>query len=159
MRDKEDGNRLNGRRQYLPAGIVLLGVSVFWVVGIFGGLRVLHSPVAPLSVLIWLYVMLAAVALSAVAAALAITDISRRFRRRPRPAVEEHARELKPSSSPDSQKPGSQKPGSQKSSSQKPSAQRIRLLPGKKQPDPALMRHTQSVRHGKSMQDTGRRVS
>lgn len=86
MKDRVGGQRpgFGGRGQYLPAAIVLFGVCVFWIVGILGGLRVLHSPEPALSVLIWLYVMLAAVALSIVAAALAIIDISRRLRRRRR---------------------------------------------------------------------------
>ncbi len=94
MRDRVGGNwpGLDGRLQYLPAGIVLLGVSVFWFVGILGGLAVLRSPAPALSVLIWLYVMLAAVALSVIAAALAMLDIAVRYRRRsPRVARERGA--------------------------------------------------------------------
>lgn len=90
MKDRVGGNwpGLDGRLQYLPAAIVLLGVSVFWFVGILGGLRVLYSPAPALSMLIWLYIMLAAVGLSVIAAALAMLDIAVRHRRRSRLAAQ-----------------------------------------------------------------------
>lgn len=86
MEDRIGGNRTDfgGKAEFVPAAAVLVGVGVFWLAGFLGGLAVLHSPAGMISVLMWLYIMLAAVALSVVAAALAIFDISRRLKRRRR---------------------------------------------------------------------------
>ncbi|WP_051298354.1 hypothetical protein [Arthrobacter castelli] len=85
MEDRIGGNRpdFGGKAEFVPAAAVLVGVCVFWLAGLLGGLAVLHSPGASMiSVLVWLYIMLAAVALSVVAAALSIFDITRRLKRR-----------------------------------------------------------------------------
>ncbi|WP_155852786.1 hypothetical protein [Arthrobacter sp. H14] len=149
MKDRVGGQRsgFGGRRQYLPAAIVLVGVSMFWIVGILGGLRVLHSPEPALTVLIWLYVMLAAVALSIVAAALAIIDITRRLRRHRqqeaaeqqyfqntvlRPGPQPRMRDVAPPKEAAPRKRDSQPPARQPSVQQpkpEPSAQQVKREP------------------------------
>ncbi|WP_146065716.1 hypothetical protein [Arthrobacter pityocampae] len=64
-------------RGHRRAAYALAGVGVFWAVGLFGGLRILHSASSPMTTLVVLYVMLAAVALSLVVAAAAVAELGR----------------------------------------------------------------------------------
>ncbi|MDQ0733560.1 hypothetical protein [Arthrobacter agilis] len=66
------------------AAYALIGVGIFWAVGLFGGLRILHSASSPMTTLVVLYVMLAAVALSLVIAAAAVAELGRQAAQRRR---------------------------------------------------------------------------
>lgn len=59
------------------AAYALAGVALFWVVGLLGGLRVLHSASSPMATLVLLYAMLAIVILSMVIAAAAMSELGR----------------------------------------------------------------------------------
>lgn len=62
----------------------LAGVAVFWVVGLLGGFRVLHSAASPMTTLILLYLMLAVIVLSFAIAAAALLELGRQTARRRR---------------------------------------------------------------------------
>jgi len=64
-------------RGHRRAAASLAGVGVFWAVGLFGGLRILHSASSPMTMLVLLYVMLAVVAFSFVVAAAAMAELGR----------------------------------------------------------------------------------
>jgi hypothetical protein len=66
------------------AAYALGGVGVFWVVGLLGGLRILHGASTPMTTLVMLYLMLVVVALSLVIAAAAVTHLSRQAAERRR---------------------------------------------------------------------------
>lgn len=68
-------------RDALPSMMALVGVAVFWVIGAVGGISYLHAASSPMAMLIGLYVMLGAVAVSIIIATLGITDLTRRFSR------------------------------------------------------------------------------
>ena len=70
-----------GRRR---AGCALAAVALFWVVGLLGGLQVLHGAASPLTTLVLLYVMLALVVLSFVVTAAAVMELWRQSARRRR---------------------------------------------------------------------------
>ena len=64
-------------RGHRRAAYALLGVGVFWAVGLLGGLRILHSASSPMTTLVFLYVMLDVIALSFVVAAAAVAELGR----------------------------------------------------------------------------------
>lgn len=66
--------------QYAPALSALAVVGLFWMAGALGWLKVLRESDSPLQMLIWLYVMLAAVIGSIVIGSLAFMDLQRRFK-------------------------------------------------------------------------------
>lgn len=82
----EDGLWLMVKRwmrwEYVPALTVIFLVAVFWTAGALGWLSVLTVSGSPLAVLVWMYVMLAAVAASIILGGAAIFDLVRRTRRR-----------------------------------------------------------------------------
>jgi hypothetical protein len=67
--------------QYFPAGAVLTVVLMFWVVGILGGLSLLHNNQPPLTTLTWLLFVYGAAVLTPLAGILAAVDLVRRWRR------------------------------------------------------------------------------
>ena len=67
--------------QYFPAAAVLAAVLIYWTVGFLGGLSLLHNNQPPLTTLSWLLFVYASVALTPLAAALAVLDLVRRWRR------------------------------------------------------------------------------
>lgn len=67
--------------QYFPASAVLAAVLIYWTVGFLGGLSLLHNNQPPLTTLTWLLLVYASVALTPLAAALAVLDLVRRCRR------------------------------------------------------------------------------
>ncbi len=71
-------------RGHRRAAYALLGVGAFWAVGLFGGLRILHTASSPMTTLVLLYVMLAVVALSLVVAAAAVAELGRQAAQRRR---------------------------------------------------------------------------
>ncbi|MHA7262235.1 hypothetical protein ACX80W_03410 [Arthrobacter sp. TMN-37] len=75
---------LNKHRDFLPSVGALLGVSLFWITGISGGLRLLNGFRSPLAALVGLYLMLILVVASLVVAAWGYRELRRRlaYRRR-----------------------------------------------------------------------------
>lgn len=71
-------------RGHRRATYALAGVGVFWAVGLFGGLRILHSASSPMTTLVVLYMMLAVVALSLVVAGAAVAELGRQAAERHR---------------------------------------------------------------------------
>lgn len=69
------------RNQYFPAGAVLAAVILFWLVGILGGLSLLHNNQPPLTTLTWLLFVYTAAVLTPLAGLLAAVDLIRRWRR------------------------------------------------------------------------------
>ncbi|MFP5312494.1 MAG: hypothetical protein ACLGH7_08835, partial [Actinomycetes bacterium] len=69
------------RNQYFPAGAVLAAVILFWLVGILGGLSLLHNNQPPLTTLTWMLFVYAAAVLTPLAGLLAAVDLLRRWRR------------------------------------------------------------------------------
>ncbi|MGK3648753.1 hypothetical protein [Pseudarthrobacter enclensis] len=69
------------RNQYFPAGAVLAGVVLFWLVGVLGGLSLLHNNQPPLTTLTWLLFVYTAAVLTPLAGLLAALDLFRRWRR------------------------------------------------------------------------------
>jgi len=69
------------RNQYFPAGAVLAAVILFWLVGILGGLSLLHNNQPPLTTLTWLLFVYTAAVLTPLAGLLAAVDLFRRWRR------------------------------------------------------------------------------
>jgi hypothetical protein len=69
------------RNQYFPAGAVLAGVILFWLVGVLGGLSLLHNNQPPLTTLTWLLFVYTAAVLTPLAGLLAALDLFRRWRR------------------------------------------------------------------------------
>lgn len=78
------GRSMGFDRGHRRAAYALAGVGVFWAVGLFGGLRILHSASSPMTTLVVLYVMLAVVALSLVVAAAAVAHLGRQAAERRR---------------------------------------------------------------------------
>lgn len=72
---------LKGCRAALSSIMALLGVAVFWAVGVVGGIGFLREASSPLVMLAGLYVMLSAVAASIIVATLSLTELARRFSR------------------------------------------------------------------------------
>lgn len=66
----------------LPALVVLLAVAVFWIGGSLEWFEMLRVPENAVGNVIWLYLILAAVAGSIVLAGGALVDLARRVRRR-----------------------------------------------------------------------------
>ena len=71
-------------RGHRRAAYALIGVGIFWAVGLFGGLRILHTASSPMTTLVLLYVMLAVVALTLVVAAAAVAELGRHAAQRRR---------------------------------------------------------------------------
>lgn|GEM_PF-1053187 len=69
------------RNQYFPAGAVLAAVILFWLVGILGGLSLLHNNQPPLTTLTWMLFVYTAAVLTPLAGLLAALDLVRRWRR------------------------------------------------------------------------------
>jgi hypothetical protein len=67
--------------QYFPAAAVLAAVVLFWLVGLLGGLSLLHNNQPPLTTLTWMLFVYTAAVLSPLAGILAATDLLRRWRR------------------------------------------------------------------------------
>lgn len=65
-----------------PALLVLLAVVAFWIGGSLEWFQLLSVPENAVGSVIWLYLMLAAVAGSIVLAGGAVADLARRMRRR-----------------------------------------------------------------------------
>ncbi|MBE0011136.1 MULTISPECIES: hypothetical protein [unclassified Arthrobacter] len=63
----------------LPSIIALVAVTVFWVVGLAGGMSLLREHQPPLTTLIGLYLMLALAAFSIIIAVLAASDLAGRL--------------------------------------------------------------------------------
>ncbi|WP_434992562.1 hypothetical protein [Arthrobacter sp. Ld5] len=78
------GRSMGFDRGHRRAAYALAGVGVFWAVGLFGGLRILHGASSPMTTLVVLYVMLAVVALSLVVAAAAVAELGRQAAERRR---------------------------------------------------------------------------
>jgi hypothetical protein len=76
---RNGGPRLRRWQDLAPPLAVLGGVAVFWAAGLSGLLRVLRDPGSPVSTLVWLYLMLAAVALTVVCAGAAVINLRRRM--------------------------------------------------------------------------------
>lgn len=72
---------LRNNKAALPSMIALLGVAVFWVVGLVGGIGYLADASSPMAMLTGLYLMLAAVAVSIIIAILAFNDLVSRYSR------------------------------------------------------------------------------
>lgn len=67
--------------QYFPAGAVLAAVILFWLVGLLGGLSLLHNNQPPLTTLTWMLFVYTAAVLTPLAGLLAAADLVRRWRR------------------------------------------------------------------------------
>ncbi|WP_461189426.1 hypothetical protein [Arthrobacter sp. Z4-13] len=67
--------------QYFPAAAVLTAVVLFWAVGLFGGLSLLHNNQPPLTTLTWMLFVYGAAVLTPLAGALAAVDLLRRWKR------------------------------------------------------------------------------
>ena len=67
--------------QYFPAGAVLAAVILFWLVGLLGGLSLLHNNQPPLTTLTWMLFVYTAAVLTPLAGLLAAVDLVRRWRR------------------------------------------------------------------------------
>ncbi len=84
------------RSEYFPAAAVLFCVLLFWTLGSFGGLSLLSTSQAPLTILGWLLFVYAAAVLSPLAGLVAAVDLTRRWTRnrrvRPVPASLAEAR-------------------------------------------------------------------
>lgn len=65
-----------------PAVIVLLGVAVFWIGGSLEWFEMLSVPENAVGSVVWLYLILAAVAGSIVLGGGAVVDLARRMNRR-----------------------------------------------------------------------------
>ncbi len=68
--------------EYIPALIVLTVVAAFWVGASLGWFAVLKVPDSPVGNVLWMYLMLAAVAASVVFGGGALADLARRVNRR-----------------------------------------------------------------------------
>jgi hypothetical protein len=67
--------------QYFPAAAVLTAVVLFWTIGLFGGLSLLHNNQPPMATLAWMLFVYAAAVLSPLAGIIAAADLIRRWRR------------------------------------------------------------------------------
>ncbi|XAS65720.1 hypothetical protein ACOM2C_02870 [Pseudarthrobacter sp. So.54] len=67
--------------EYFPAGAVLAGVTLFWVLGLFGGLSLLSDHQTLLTTLAWLLFVYVAAVLTPLAGLIAAMDLSRRWLR------------------------------------------------------------------------------
>jgi hypothetical protein len=67
--------------QYFPAAAVLTAVVLFWTIGIFGGLSLLHNNQPPMATLAWMLFVYAAAVLTPLAGIIAAADLIRRWRR------------------------------------------------------------------------------
>lgn len=68
-----------------PAVVVLLGVTVFWIGGSLEWFEMLRIPENAVGSVVWLYLMLAAVAGSIILGGGAVVDLARRLNRRAAP--------------------------------------------------------------------------
>lgn len=82
----EEAVRTKARRvlrwECAPAVIVLLAVAVFWIGGTLEWFEMLTVPGNAVGSVVWLYLMLAAVAGSIVLGGGAVVDLARRMNRR-----------------------------------------------------------------------------
>jgi hypothetical protein len=67
------------RSEYFPAGAVLVGVVLFWTIGLLGGLCWLSGGQPPLAILTWMIFSYGVVVLSPLAGILAAVDLARRW--------------------------------------------------------------------------------
>jgi MFS superfamily sulfate permease-like transporter len=67
------------RSEYFPAGAVLVGVVLFWTIGLLGGLSWLSGGQPPLAILTWMIFIYGVVVLSPLAGILAAVDLARRW--------------------------------------------------------------------------------
>ncbi len=67
------------RSEYFPAGAVLVGVVLFWTIGVLGGLSWLNGGQPPLAILTWMIFIYAVVVLSPLAGIWAAVDLARRW--------------------------------------------------------------------------------
>jgi hypothetical protein len=69
------------RSEYFPAGAVLVGVALFWTIGLLGGLSWLSGAQQPLAILTWMIFIYGVVVLSPLAGIWAAVDLARRWLR------------------------------------------------------------------------------
>lgn len=69
------------RSEYFPAGAVLVGVVLFWTIGVLGGLSWLSGGQPPLAILTWMIFIYGVVVLSPIAGIWAAVDLARRWLR------------------------------------------------------------------------------
>ncbi|UKA62321.1 hypothetical protein [Arthrobacter sp. FW306-04-A] len=67
------------RSEYFPAGAVLVGVVLFWTIGVLGGLSWLSGGQPPLAILTWMIFIYGVVVLSPLAGIWAAVDLVRRW--------------------------------------------------------------------------------
>ncbi len=67
------------RSEYFPAGAVLVGVVLFWTIGLLGGLSWLSGGQPPLAILTWMIFIYGVVVLSPLAGIWAAVDLARRW--------------------------------------------------------------------------------
>ncbi|MFH5878713.1 hypothetical protein [Arthrobacter sp. NA-172] len=69
------------RSEYFPAAAVLVGVILFWTIGLLGGLSWLSGGQPPLAILTWMIFIYGVVVLSPLAGIIAAVDLVRRWLR------------------------------------------------------------------------------
>jgi MFS superfamily sulfate permease-like transporter len=79
------------RSEYFPAGAVLVGVVLFWTIGLLGGLSWLSGGQPPLAILTWMIFIYGVVVLSPLAGILAAVDLARRWWRNRQARRQQHA--------------------------------------------------------------------
>lgn len=67
------------RSEYFPAGAVLVGVVLFWTIGVLGGLSWLSGGQPPVAILTWMIFIYGVVVLSPLAGIWAAVDLARRW--------------------------------------------------------------------------------
>ncbi|WDF34622.1 hypothetical protein PTW37_06925 [Arthrobacter agilis] len=72
---------IRDNRSALPSIIALALVAAFWVVGAIGGIGFLAEATSPMTMLVGLYIGLAAVSVSIIVAILALNDLAGRYAR------------------------------------------------------------------------------
>ena len=83
------GRAESARWSYWLSLAVIGAVLGFWITGIFFLPHVLKNETSPLTIVLWLYITLAAVAGSLMVFAAAATHIIRRIHDAPRPAADQ----------------------------------------------------------------------